>query len=84
MLRPAVLKKHPILVRPSFFITGLNFHGLPQSIIQLDLKLLSPQNVCSEGVTVSVVAQVVDPQASSLGRHLQFYPWCVRMEEACW
>lgn len=46
---------------------GLNFHRLPQSIIQLDLKLLFPQKVSSEVGTVSVVAQGADEQAPSLG-----------------
>lgn len=55
-----------MLVRPSFFIMGLNFHRLPQSIIQLDLKLLSPQKLSSEAGTVSAVAQVAEQQASSL------------------
>lgn len=46
---------------------GLNFHRLPQSIIQLDLQLLSPQKVSSEAGTLSVVAQVPDQRAPSLG-----------------
>lgn len=44
-VRPAVLGKHLILVRPSFFTIGLNFHRFPQSSIQLDLKLFSPQRM---------------------------------------
>lgn len=76
-----------MLVRPSFFLMGLNFHRLPQSVIQLDLKVLSPLKVSSEGGTVSAVARVADQQASSLGiadahsRCWQLYPWhvCVEM-----
>lgn len=66
MLRPAVLKKHLMLVRLSFLMRGLNSHRLLQSIIQLDLKLLSPPKVSSEGGTIPVEGQVADERAPSL------------------
>lgn len=70
-----------MLVRPTFFIMGLNFHTLPHILIQLDLKPLSPQKVSSEGGAVPEVAPVGDEQAFSLvASDGSRYPWYVSVQ----